>query len=115
MGEPSSTSQPKPSRFGTHYSKTFSAWIRVVQQHTHALPKVLGAAALTVDILVSKPKSTKLSVPKGAISGYVTGVVEGLHASGVLTDKSLVTTLSATKRWCVAGEEPGAVLRVAHL
>jgi Holliday junction resolvase RusA-like endonuclease len=114
---PSPASRPRVGKFGTYYEKAYSAWKSECQRQlaVASTKSFSGPVAAHVEIICQRPKTTKLSAPKGDVDNYVKGVLDGATQAGVWTDDSQVEVLIATKRWAEPGEDPGAVVHIGAL
>ena len=72
--------------------------------------------AVTVDVFIRRPRTTRASHPVaptvGDLDKHVRACLDSLTAAGVIEDDRFVIALTASKQWAGAGETPGAVIRV---
>jgi Holliday junction resolvase RusA-like endonuclease len=118
--EPSPASRPRVSRFGTYYTKPYATWKAACQQQMASqiqgeIGPIGTRLAAVVEVIVQKPKTTKLTAPKGDVDNYAKGVLDGATQAGVWGDDTQVHVLVVTKRWTEPGEEPGAIVHIGAL
>lgn len=104
---PVPASRPRVSRHaGVYYLKTYSTWMK---QAALYLPKgepvFTGPVAVAVQHFVKRPKTTKLSAPRGDVDNYLKATLDAITKCGAAwSDDDQVVTLIGTKRFTV--EEP---------
>ncbi len=74
-----------------------------------------GPLGVVIDIRSERPKSTKLSHPRGDADNYAKGPLDAGTKCGLWGDDAQITELRVVKRWAEEGEEAGAALWVVHL
>lgn len=62
-----------------------------------------------------KPSAPAYKVTKPDADKLARAVLDGLTIAGIIKDDSLVTTLSAQKRYCVGTEAPGVLITVMDM
>jgi Holliday junction resolvase RusA-like endonuclease len=77
--------------------------------------KLSGALWCAVEVVVQRPKTTKLSMPRGDVDNLVKAVLDGGTKAGVWGDDGQIELLLARKRWTEPGEEPGAIINCGEL
>ena len=116
--------EPSParrvSRFGTYYAKPYATWKAACQQQMAAqIQREIGPIgtrlAAVVEVIVQKPKTTKLTAPKGDVDNYAKGVLDGATKAGDWGDDTQVHVLVAAKRWTEPGEAPGAIVHIGAI
>lgn len=103
--------RPRVSRWGTFYPKPYAIWKKAAMELLAAsgLPKFTGPVRLWLDCLCTRPKTTKLALPRGDVDNYAKAVMDAMTSAGVWDDDGQVEALHVSKRWA----EPGADGRVS--
>lgn len=113
---PSAASRPRVARYGVYYEKSYAAWMGEVQRQVAeqlvGREPLQGPLLCHVETLVARPKTTKLSTPRGDVDNYCKGALDGLTKAGVWGDDGQVTTLISSKRFAAPGESPGAIIHI---
>jgi Holliday junction resolvase RusA-like endonuclease len=115
---PSPTSRPRVSKFSTYYAKGYQIYMsdctkQFASQRTgETLTGHLGCLA---EIIVAKPKTTKLSTPRGDVDNYGKGCLDAATKAEVWGDDGQVIAVGISKRWAEPGEEPGVQLHIGVL
>lgn len=120
VGIPSPASRPRVTRFGTYYTKPYVTWMadcqrQMVDQINASVLAGHGHIWCAVEVIVAKPKTTKLSLPRGDVDNYVKGVLDAGTKAGIWGDDVAIELLLARKRFTVPGEEPGAIITAGVL
>lgn len=108
--EPVPASRPRVSRWGTYYGKKYTAWRRDAYPiaATYDGPKTDKPVAVFIDTIATKPKTGKLSHPRGDVDNFVKGPLDAMTESGKFwNDDTQVVSLMTTKRYALPGETPG--------
>ena len=118
--DPSPASRPRVSKWGTYYAKSYQQWVKAVQETAAGSVLALaepfeGPLLVLVDILVAKPRTSKLTRPRGDVDNYVKGVLDGLTKAMFWRDDSDIEVLITSKRWTRPGEQPGAVIHIGAI
>ena len=101
---PAPASRPRVTRWGTYYLPTYQRWMdTAIASLPAAEAPLLGALRLEATFGVRKPKSSKLSRPKGDIDNYLKGIMDVLTKQGYWRDDSDVTVVHAAKAFAPAG------------
>lgn len=116
-GVPSPASRPRVTQYGTFYTKPYQEWLAACQQQIAKARSATLAGLLwcAVEIIVPRPKTTKLHTPRGDADNYVKGVLDGGTKAGAWGDDSQIVLLVSLKRFSDPGEAPGAIIRVGEL
>jgi Holliday junction resolvase RusA-like endonuclease len=115
-GSPSPACRPRVSKWGTYYAKPYAEWLATCQrQMATQAAKLSGALWCAVEVVVQRPKTTKLEMPRGDVDNLVKAVLDGGTKAGVWGDDGQIELLLARKRWTEPGEEPGAIINCGEL
>lgn len=111
---PVPASRPRVTRFGTYYSKTYKAWLAAAMAAVAPCPypPVFGHYEVLVESIVERPRTTKLSRPKGDVDNYAKGPLDVLTKLRYWPDDADITVLTSTKRFTNAGERPCTVVTI---
>jgi len=120
---PSPTSRPRFARIGnfvrTYFAENYQTYVADCQRAfaVHADSYPIGGHPLVcrVDVIGERPKTTKLSSPRGDVDNYVKGALDAATKAGLWSDDGRIETLIVTKRWAKPGEEPGVLLTVGEM
>jgi Holliday junction resolvase RusA-like endonuclease len=108
--EPVPASRPRVSRWGAYYTKTYEAF-RVAASRELAKFKgtpTEGHVVLFLEFVCTRPKSSKLTTPKGDVDNYAKGPMDSMTQSEKFwADDKQVVLVVATKRFAEKGETPG--------
>lgn len=120
---PSPTSRPRFARVGnfvrTYFAENYQTFVagcmKQFAHHADAFP--IGGAPLVcrVDIIGTRPKTSKLSSPRGDVDNYAKGALDAATKAGLWSDDGRLECLIVTKRWAGPGETEGVVLEVGEL
>jgi Holliday junction resolvase RusA-like endonuclease len=108
--EPVPASRPRVSRWGTYYGKRYEKFRRDMREvlRTIELEPLDGELVATLEFLVSPPKTTKRSHPRGDIDNYIKGPLDSMtHHGGFWRDDDQIVKITATKRFTHEGETNG--------
>jgi Holliday junction resolvase RusA-like endonuclease len=112
--------RPRVSRKGwTYYPAKYKEWRETVGA---LLPPLLADAGITqplegplwviTQFKVVRPKTTKLTHPKGDIDNFEKAIFDQLTHAGAWVDDSQIVHSHSTKAWARAGEEGHIALRI---
>jgi Holliday junction resolvase RusA-like endonuclease len=115
--EPAPASRPRISRWGAYYGKNYENYRK---QARAFLSDIDGEAtsqplAVVMEVIVSKPKTTKRSSPRGDVDNYAKGPLDSLtEHGGFWDDDDQITCLSVVKRFAEADEQSGIYIHYAQ-
>lgn len=118
--EPAPAARPRVSRKGwTYYPakyKNFKAalaamFINAINPKFSAFAKCVQPCVAHVEIVASRPKTTKLPFPKPDVDNYFKAVTDAATGS-VWADDWQIQKASVEKRWAKKGETPHVRLQV---
>lgn len=97
---PVPASRPRVTRWGTYYSKTYKNWMAIADDSIPtATYQFEGLVKVHVDFYVVKPKSSKLSRPRGDIDNYLKAILDAVTKKGYWLDDDEIVHLTATKQF----------------
>jgi Holliday junction resolvase RusA-like endonuclease len=109
--EPVPASRPRVSKWGTYYGKTYEKFRKEAknQLFDHNGEKIEGPINALIEVVVTKPKTTKREYPRGDVDNFAKGPLDSLtsHAN-VWEDDDQIIGLAVFKRFAEPGE-PAAV------
>lgn len=109
-GKPVPAGRPRVTRWGTYYPKSYTDWIKQSGKYVTALEAVPldKPVALLVEVITTRPKTTKHNAPQGDVDNFAKGPMDLLTKSekAWLDDRQIVF-LTVVKRYAADGEEPG--------
>jgi Holliday junction resolvase RusA-like endonuclease len=122
---PSPAHRPRVTRFGTYFPKPY-------QEYHHACSHQLSAArvegygsegplegplGVIVETRVQRPKTTKLSAPRGDADNYAKCPLDaaGSKHAGIWVDDGQIEVLGSVKRWTEQGEAEGVLMVICKM
>jgi len=108
--KPVPASRPRVSKWGTYYAKTYETFRK---DATVALNSFDGVPTdrpviVWIEVVVEKPKTGKLLLPKGDVDNYAKGPLDVFtKAQKFWADDDQVVGLSVFKRYAQPGEQQG--------
>ena len=119
--DPMPCPRPRIARVGkfvrAYYPKAYDLWRSDCAEKIRAYlpscyePDSCGIEAF-IDFYVTRPKTTKLSVPKPDIDNYIKSLFDACTTAGLWQDDAQVVTVTATKQWAPEGEPGHIVLTI---
>jgi len=101
--EPRPASRPRVTKWGTYYSKPYTAFRQEAQPYANAYdarPPITGPVAILIEIVCTKPKTGRLQHPRGDVDNFVKGVMDVMTKAGTFwLDDVQVISLHAFKRY----------------
>lgn len=108
--EPVPAARPRVSRWGTYYPakyKNFKTALGAWFRKNYTGGRLTSAFILSLRIVCTRPKTTKLAFPRPDVDNYAKGVMDA--GNEVLwEDDQLCTQLKVSKEWAAPGE-PGRI------
>jgi Holliday junction resolvase RusA-like endonuclease len=113
-GNPVPASRPKVSRWGVYYGKRYTAWKKHAETNTPKGPgEILGPLTVHVECVVEKPRTSKLTHPKGDADNYAKGPLDVLtRVGGYWHDDDQIVRLLSIKRFADPGETPRTIIGI---
>jgi Holliday junction resolvase RusA-like endonuclease len=106
---PVPASRPRVTRWGVYYTATYTTWRKAALPlaEKYIGPKHEGPLAVFVENIVEKPKTSKLSFPKGDVDNYAKGPLDIINdTERAWVDDKQIVFLAVTKRFAEPGEQP---------
>lgn len=101
---PVPASRPRVTRWGTYYSKTYKTWM---QEADKAIPQadhmITGHVRVRVRFYIEKPRTSKLSRPRGDIDNYLKAILDAITKKGYWQDDDEIVSLTADKAFTTDG------------
>ena len=111
---PTAASRPRVSFKGGHAYFT-GPYKRFREEMTSLVPTVIGDhspymgdVSVTVEFMAKRPKTTKLSAPRGDIDNYLKALFDSLNGQAFEDDKQIVIC-HARKSWTSDNSEDGYI------
>lgn len=120
---PSPTSRPRFARIGTfvrtYFAKPYQDYVAacVTAFGPYAGSFPIGGRPLVcaVEVIGARPKTTKLTSPRGDVDNYVKGALDAATKAGLWSDDGRIECLIVTKRWAIRDELAGVILAVGEM
>ena len=115
---PVPASRPRVTRWGTHYSKNYTQWMKQAGEYipSKGNKPFTGPVMVLLEHVVEKPKTTKKMWPRGDVDNYSKGALDAItKAESVWHDDDQVVALFVTKRFTEPGEDPGTHVTVMEV
>jgi Holliday junction resolvase RusA-like endonuclease len=116
---PSPSHRPRVTRSGiSYYCKPYAQYLKDCQKQfaeQHKGDPIAGRLGVVIETLVARPKTTKLTDPRGDSDNYAKGPLDALQKAGVVKDDSQFVPIAAVRRFTEPGEEPGVNLWIGEL
>ena len=111
---PVPASRPRVTRWGTYYSKTYTAWRKAAAE---LIPKATspleGPLRVRVLSLVERPRTSRLPHPKPDVDNYAKAALDVVTShGGQWHDDAQIIHLTTEKRWCEPEEEEGTYILI---
>lgn len=106
---PVPASRPRVTRWGAYYAPTYKKWraeaLPLAEKYDG--PKHEGPLAVFVENIVARPKTSKLTHPRGDVDNYAKGPLDTLNDTNrAWVDDNQIVFLAVTKRFAQPGEQP---------
>lgn len=104
--EPVAASRPRVSRWGTFYAEPYKSFLAAAPEALHALelPMLDGPLAVQLEVVCTKPKTSKLDLPRQDVDNFAKSVLDALTKAGAWLDDAQVARLTVEKRFALKGE-----------
>lgn len=104
---PVPASRPRVSKWGTYFTGTYKQWRKDADETIpEAGAPMSGNLSVCLDLVATKPKTTKRDNPRGDIDNYIKAVLDALTKKGYWHDDDQIVHLYAHKRWPNPQEAP---------
>lgn len=82
-----------------YYPDSYKKWKEKAKELIEAQieERLHGALRVSIECYVKKPKTSKLTIPKGDVDNYAKSVLDALTSAGAWADDSQVTNLQVSK------------------
>lgn len=107
--QPVAASRARIGKWGAYYTGPYKDFREQAKEKVEETlgpnhKPLLGHLAVSIEIYVGRPKSTKLDYPKPDIDNYVKAVLDVLNGL-MWEDDSQIISVYATKQWAEENEE----------
>lgn len=105
-------------KFASAYMpKDYKVWKQKVAEFFTAANIKTGDAAVSVrlQVLVARPKTSKLRFPKPDVDNYAKSVLDAATEAGVWDDDTTVQELEVSKHWAEPDDEPGIHITIREM
>ena len=112
--EPVPASRPRVSRWGTYYGKRYEKFRKDMREVLRPidLEPLAGDLEVTIEFIVSPPKTTKRTNPVGDIDNFIKGPLDSMtRHGGFWKDDDQIVQIDASKRFTKEGETHGIKIR----
>lgn len=108
--EPIAASRPRVSKWGTFYAEPYKSFLHDAPEALHALelPMLDGPVSVVVQVVCTKPRTSKLDIPRQDVDNFAKSVLDALTKAGAWLDDAQVARLTIEKRFA-AKDEAGHV------
>lgn len=109
---PRPASRPRVTKWGVYYGKPYTQFRQQSQPYADAYdshPPIYGPIAILVEIVCEKPKTGKLTHPRGDVDNYAKGPLDVMTKSGNFwKDDVQVVSVQCVKRYAdpIEDEKP---------
>jgi len=115
---PVPASRPRVTRWGTYYNKTYKAWKETAERSLQPGTLHLDAdipLIVIVRVIVRRPKSTKLTTPRGDLDNYVKAPLDVItKVGGYWKDDTQVVSIISWKRFAWEDEPPRTEVEICR-
>jgi len=118
---PVPASRPRVSRWGTYYSKTYTAFRKAAPAAIEDAVTNSGVGRSDLPFSqpvecefvfnLKRPKTTKLSHPRCDVDNLLKGIQDSIQGIIIVDDNQLLT-VKGTKQWAKKGEEGSIVMKL---
>lgn len=104
--EPVAASRPRVSKWGTFYAEPYHSFLTAAPEalHTLELPMLDGPLAVHLEVVCTKPKTSKLYLPRQDVDNFAKSVLDALTKAGAWLDDAQVARLTVEKRFALKRE-----------
>lgn len=105
--EPLPASRPRVTKWGTYIAKPYKGWLAEAAKYLSTVSARVPPDRhlhVTVEVVCTRARTSKLSTPKGDIDNYVKAPLDAITHAKLWEDDKWVTDLVARKRFARPGE-----------
>lgn len=104
--EPVAASRPRVSKWGTFYAEPYKSFLVAAPEALHALelPMLDGPVSVVVQVVCTKPRTSKLDMPRQDVDNFAKSVLDALTKAGAWLDDAQVARLTIEKRFAAKTE-----------
>lgn len=105
--EPVAASRPRVSKWGTFYAEPYQSFLAAAPEALHALelPMLDGPLSVQLEVVCTKPKTSKLDLPRQDVDNFAKSILDALTKAGAWLDDAQVARLTVEKRFAAKGEQ----------
>lgn len=115
LAEPVAASRPRVSKWGTFYAEPYKSYLHEAPEALYRAepPMLAGPLAVVVDVVCTKPRTSRLQHPHADADNYAKSALDALTHAGAWLDDSQVVDLHVRKRFAQPGEQPHTRMRIS--
>lgn len=116
---PVAASRPRVGKFGAYFTGPYKKFRHKAAEIVNQVlgrnfTPLTGKLAVDIECYVTRPKSTKLELPRADVDNYSKAVLDSLNGA-LWEDDSQIKSLYTTKDWANPGEEGYFIVSVEVL
>jgi Holliday junction resolvase RusA-like endonuclease len=98
-----------------YYPKSYKDWKLSFAAKVIGPPSPMdGPLVMSIENVISKPRTSKLTHPVGDVDNYAKSVMDALTELAFWNDDKQVISLHVTKRFAVSSETPHVLIEITH-
>lgn len=112
--EPVPASRPRVTRWRTFYEEPYNTWKDTAEAALSGLKlqPLDGPLQLRLEVLCTKPRTSKLDMPRPDVDNFAKAVMDALTKAQAWHDDKQVGRLIVDKWWAAKGEQAGIRIEI---